>query len=168
MRAEKHATYFHEALGDLSDDAVLAAQVRDPALLQPLFAGTTPLAEAEKLHGPLERPPTLVTDNGSNSLARRFQRHIKGVLSQVRTRCRTLQQLGLLERFHQTLKQEEVYGDIYRSPGEARDRPVAFHQRYHEVRPHWALVPLEGGDPIALNEVYRNATPIQLPACPQN
>ena len=76
-----------------------------------------------------------MTDNGSNFLARRFQRHIKGLLNQVRTRYRTPQQLGLLERFHQTLKQEEVYWDLYRSPGEARDRLVAFRQRYNEIRP---------------------------------
>ncbi|MEM6454473.1 MAG: DDE-type integrase/transposase/recombinase [Acidobacteriota bacterium] len=70
-------------------------------------------AEAERVHGPLEHKPTLVTDNGSNFIARRFHKHIKDLLDQVRTRYRTPQQLGLLERFHQTLKQEEVYWDIY-------------------------------------------------------
>ncbi len=121
-------------------------------------------AEAERLHGPLERIPTLVTDNGSNFLARRFQRHIKGVLNQVRTRYRTPQQLGLLERFHQTLKQEEVYWDIYRSPAQARDRLEIFRKRYNQVRPHWALVPEAGGDPVTPSDVYRHAMAIQLPA----
>ena len=121
-------------------------------------------AEAERLHGPLEGIPTLVTDNGSNFLARRFQTHIRGRLNQVRTQYRTPQQLGLLERFHQTLKQEEVYWDIYRSPAEARDRLAAFRQRYNEIRPHWALVPEAGGDPVTPDEVYRHALPVQLPA----
>lgn len=121
-------------------------------------------AEAERLHGPLERTPTLVTDNGSNFLARRFQSHIRGRLNQVRTQYRTPQQLGLLERFHQTLKQEEVYWDIYRSPAEARDRLATFRERYNEIRPHWALLPEAGGDPITPDEVYRHATPVQLPA----
>ena len=121
-------------------------------------------AEAERLHGPLETSPTLVTDNGSNFLARRFRAHIDGVLDQVRIRYRTPQQLGLLERFHETLKVEEVYWDIYRSPAEARDRLALFRQRYNEIRPHWALVPTEGGDPLTPADVYRGRTPIQIPA----
>lgn len=121
-------------------------------------------AEAERLHGPLETSPTLVTDNGSNFLARRFRAHIDGVLEHVRIRYRTPQQLGLLERFHLTLKMEEIYWDIYRSPAEARDRLAAFRQRYNEVRPHWALVPTDGGDPLTPADVYRGGIQIQIPA----
>ena len=66
-------------------------------------------AEAERLHGPLEKIPFLVTDNGSSFLARTFQRHIDGDYTHVRIQYRTPTQLGLLERFHQTLKTEEVY-----------------------------------------------------------
>lgn len=122
------------------------------------------MTEAERWHGPLTRQPTLVTDNGSNFLAKRFRRHIDGRLEQVRTRYRTPQQLGLLERFHQTFKQEEIYWEIYRSPAEARDGMAAFHQRYNRVRPHWALVPLEGGDPVTPAEVYVEGVQVQLPA----
>jgi transposase InsO family protein len=121
-------------------------------------------AEAEQLHGPLNSRPTLVTDNGSNFLAKRFQKHLQGKLEQVRTRYRTPQQLGLLERFHQTLKAEEVYWDLYRSPGQARDRLEAFRSRYNRIRPHWALVPEAGGDPETPDDVYRHQTAIQLPA----
>lgn len=121
-------------------------------------------AEAERLHGELEEIPTLVTDNGSNFLSRRFRAHIDGVLHQVRTQYRTPQQLGLLERFHQTLKREEVYWDIYRSPAEARDRLTTFRQRYNEVRPHWALIPTEGGDPVTPADVYRHGVGVQIPA----
>ena len=121
------------------------------------------IAEAQRLHGPLADIPTLVTDNGSNFVARRFRSHIEGLLNQVRTQYRTPQQLGLLERFHQTLKQEEVYWDIYRSPAEARDRLAAFRQRYNEIRPHWALIPISGGDPVTPAEVYAGGYQVQLP-----
>jgi transposase InsO family protein len=121
-------------------------------------------AEAERLHGPLTQAPTLVTDNGSNFMARRFQKHIQGCLDQVRTRYRTPQQLGLLERFHQTLKQEEIYWHLYASPAEARDKLAAFRRRYNEVRPHWALRPADGGDPLTPAQVYCEAAAVQLPA----
>lgn len=121
-------------------------------------------AEAERLHGPLQRVPILVTDNGSNFVSRRFRAHIDGVLHQVRTQYRTPQQLGLLERFHQTLKREEIYWDIYRSPAEGRDRLAAFRRRYNEVRPHWALVPVEGGDPVTPADVYCRGVQVQIPA----
>lgn len=121
-------------------------------------------AEAERLHGQLQRIPILVTDNGSNFLSRRFRAHIDGVLHQVRTQYRTPQQLGLLERFHQTLKREEIYWDIYRSPAEGRDRLAAFRTRYNEVRPHWALVPVQGGDPVTPADVYCRGVEVQIPA----
>jgi len=125
------------------------------------------IAEAERVHGSLERTPVLVTDNGSNFLARRFREHIEGRLCQVRTQYRTPQQLGLLERFHQTLKQEEVYWEIYRSPAEARDRLAAFRERYNEIRPHWALRPTEGVDPVTPADVYCRGVKVQIPAWQQ-
>lgn len=65
--------------------------------------------EAERMHGPLARIPFLVTDNGSSFIARRFQHHLKDQYRHVRIQYRTPTQLGLLERFHRTLKDEEVY-----------------------------------------------------------
>ena len=121
------------------------------------------IAEVERLHGSLQRVPILVTDNGSNFLARKFREHIDGVLCQVRTRYRTPQQLGLLERFHQTLKQEEIYWDIYRSPAQARDRLDTFRQRYNQVRPHWALRPSEHADPVTPADVYCRGVKVQIP-----
>src|SRR5690606_30485748 len=111
-------------------------------------------AEAERLHGPLEKTPFLVTDNGSSFLARAVQRHIDGDYAHVRIQSRTPTQLGLLERFHQTLKTEEVYWKLYASPAEARESLAAFRRRYNVLRPHWALVPIEGGDPVTPMDVY--------------
>ena len=120
-------------------------------------------AEAERLHGPLAKSPFLVTDNGSSFLARAFRRHIDGDYAHVRIGYRTPTQLGLLERFHQTLKTEEVYWKLYASPGEAWESLEVFRRRYNEVRPHWALLPPEGGDPITPADVYVHRQAVGLP-----
>lgn len=38
-----------------------------------------------------------------------------------------------------------------------------FRHRYNEVRPHWALVPTEGGDPFTPMDVYVHGQAVQLP-----
>ena len=121
------------------------------------------IEEAERLHGPLERTPFLVTDNGRCFLARRFQSAIKERFLHVRTRYRTPQQLGLLERFHQTLKREEVYWQLYDNPQDAREKLDAFRQRYNGVRPHWALEPAGDGDVLTPKDVYVDGAQITLP-----
>jgi transposase InsO family protein len=107
------------------------------------------VAEAQRVHGPLTRPVFLVTDNGPSFIARRFQATLAGIelaglgvsaFSQVRIAYRTPAQLGLLERFHETLKYEEVYWHLYDDPADARVKLAAYHERYNVARPHWALV----------------------------
>lgn len=120
-------------------------------------------AEAERLCGPLTRPPFLVTDNGSSFIARRFVAFTRDDYRQVRIRYRTPTQLGLLERFHRTLKEEEVYWRLYDTPAHARDCLAEFRERYNRVRPHWALVPDTGGDPVTPEDVYRGQVTPQLP-----
>jgi transposase InsO family protein len=48
----------------------------------------------------------LVTDNGPSFIARKFDRFIEDLYRHVRIQYRTPTQLGLLERFHRTLKTE--------------------------------------------------------------
>jgi putative transposase len=120
-------------------------------------------AEAERIHGPLSKVPFLVTDNGSSFISQAFRRHIDGDYAHVRIQYRTPTQLGLLERFHQTLKTEEVYWKLYANPGEARTSLEIFRRRYNEVRPHWALVPPAGGDPITPADVYIHGQVVALP-----
>jgi putative transposase len=120
-------------------------------------------AEAERIHGPLAKNPFLVTDNGSSFLARHFQKHIKDRFAHVRIQYRTPSQLGLLERFHQTLKTEEVYWKLYASPAEARESLEVFRRRYNEIRPHWALEPAGGGDVLTPADVYVQGQAIELP-----
>jgi len=71
--------------------------------------------------------------------------------------------LGLLERFHKTLKLEEVYWRLYDSPSHARECLAEFQRRYNERRPHWALVPEVGGDPLVPLEVYTGGMAIRIP-----
>ena len=119
--------------------------------------------EAERVHGPLPKPPFLVTDNGPSFLARRFGEFIKGCYQHVRIAYRTPQQLGLLERFHQTLKTEEVYWRLYTNAAHARECLAEFRERYNRFRPHWALKPEAGGDPLVPEEVYAGGQVVQLP-----
>jgi transposase InsO family protein len=120
--------------------------------------------EAERIHGPLTKPVILVTDNGSSFVAKRFQKELKQLnLSHVRIKYRTPTQLGLLERFHGTLKREEVYWNLYDNPAHARDCLKVFKNRYNQIRPHWALVPEGGGDPGTPDEVYRECFEPEIP-----
>jgi putative transposase len=120
-------------------------------------------AEAERIHGPLEKTPFLVTDHGPSFVVRYFCEHIDGQYAHLRIQYRTPTQLGLLERFHQTLKTEEVYWKLYASPAEARESLEGFRRRYNAIRPHWALVPPEGGDPLTPEDVYIRGRTVQLP-----
>ena len=76
--------------------------------------------EAARICGPLSKRLFLVTDNGSSLIARRFVDFVGDKYSHVRIRYRTPQQLGLLERFHRTLKTEDVYWRLYNNPQHAR------------------------------------------------
>jgi transposase InsO family protein len=120
-------------------------------------------AEAERIHGSLEKIPFLVTDNGPSFLAKRFGAFIRDSFTHVRIQYRTPTQLGLLERFHKTLKEEEVYWRMYDNPTHAKECLAEFRDRYNTTRPHWALVPDVGGDPITPEEVYVNSIPIKTP-----
>lgn len=119
--------------------------------------------EAECLCGPLTKPPFLVTDNGPSFIARRFSAFVRDQFTHVRIRYRTPQQLGLLERFHSTLKEEEVYWRLYDHPQHCRACLAEFRARYNELRPHWALIPEEGGDPLVPAEVYVPGRTIRTP-----
>ena len=104
--------------------------------------------EAQRICGPLDHPVFLVTDNGPSFVAKRFQQELERLaresgrerlFSHVRIGYRMPTHLGLLERFHRTLKEEEVYWKVYRDPLEAEGSLREFRRRYNEDRPHWAL-----------------------------
>lgn len=120
-------------------------------------------AEAERLRGPLESLPFLVTDNGSSFIAHRFAAHVRDLSCHVRIQYWTPTQLGLLERFHQTLKVEEVYWRLCDDPRPAQQCLAEFRQRYNQRRPHWALRPTASGDPVAPADVYARCVNVQIP-----
>ncbi|QDU89395.1 Integrase core domain protein [Pirellulimonas nuda] len=119
--------------------------------------------EAERIHGPLAKSPNLVTDNGPSFIARRFGAFVKDRFSHMRIQYRTPQQLGLLERFHRTLKEEEVYWQLYENPQHVRECLAVFRERYNTRRPHWSLAPSEGGDVLVPREVYAEGKEIRPP-----
>jgi len=115
------------------------------------------------LCGKLPKLPFLVTDNGPSFIARRFNNHLKDRFRQVRIRYRKPTQLGLLERFHKTLKEEGVYWRLYDHPEHCRSCLAEFRDRYNDRRPHWALIPFEGGDLLTPQEVYVTGRKTQIP-----
>jgi putative transposase len=119
--------------------------------------------QAERICGPLETMPFLVTDNGPTFTAKRFYRHIQDLYSHVRIQYRTPSQLGLLERFHRTLKEEEIYWRLYDSPADGRMCLDEFRHRYNTIRAHWALIPLQGGDPMTPHDVYVDGKAMAIP-----
>jgi transposase InsO family protein len=123
----------------------------------------TARVEAERLCGKLTKPPFLVTDNGPSFMARRFLAYVQNRYSHVRIAYRTPTQLGLLERFHRTFKEEEIYWRLYDNPEHARACIAEFRERYNQLRPHWALRPPEGGDPLVPYEVYAQGRKVGIP-----
>ncbi len=115
---------------------------------------------------PVRLPPkSLPTSSAVSPRAstKRFGAYLKDRFSHVRIQYRTPTQLGLLERYHRTLKEEEVYWQVYENPSAARRSLDAFRTRYNEERPHWALVPAGGGDPLVPAEVYAKPQEIGIP-----
>ena len=129
--------------------------------------------------GKLPKLPFLVTDSGPSFIAQRFGHYLKDLFrpvrpslagprrpgpdGHVRIQYRTPTQLGLLERFHKTLKEEEVYWRMYDNPEHCRVCLAEFRDRYNNRRPHWALIPEEGGDPLTPQEVYVESHKTQIP-----
>jgi putative transposase len=119
--------------------------------------------EAERIHGPLSTMPTLVTDHGSCFIAKHFKSFTLGKFNHVRIQYRTPTQLGLLERLHQTLKHEEIYWHVCAPPAKARTRLAEYRDLPNIVRPHWALVPETGGDPVTPEDVYVHGVRTTIP-----
>jgi transposase InsO family protein len=121
--------------------------------------------EAKQAYGGIIENIRLLTDNGSSFLAKRFQQMLTAYgFEHFRIQYRTPQQLGLLERFHQTLKAEEVHWKLYESPSEARVSLEVFRERYNWDRPHWALRESAKADPRVPAEVYCLGKQVEIPS----
>ncbi len=98
--------------------------------------------EAKHLRGALPEEVILVSDNGSQFASNRFRRWIRdnGVgFRHIRGRPHHPQTTGMVERYHQSKKYEEVWLNDYDDPIEARQHIDRYRERYAYERPHQAL-----------------------------
>lgn len=152
-----HGWWYAVTVIDYYSRYLLACYLTDSFSAKEITVGlTVAFAEAQRIHGDsLPTIPTLVTDNGSSFISRAFTNHLTNIgMQHIRIRYRTPQQLGLLERFHAVLKQEEVYWNLYNTPIDCREKLEIFKRRYNTLRPHWALRPTTGGDVVTPEAVY--------------
>ena len=75
----------------------------------------------------------------------------------------TPQLLGLLERFHETLEEEEAYCHLTSSPNDGREGLEAFRDRDHSTRPRRTHIPASGGDVATPANLCCPGIDIQLP-----
>jgi transposase InsO family protein len=84
--------------------------------------------------------PRIISDNGPQFIARDFQQFIRLTgLTHVRTSPYHPQSNGKLERWHGTIKQEEIRVTCPATLEEARRRIAGFVEYYNHVRLHSAL-----------------------------
>jgi len=94
------------------------------------------------LSGPLPERITLVSDNGPQFVSRRFRQWLSAEgnpFVHVRGRSHHPQTTGMVERYHQSLKYEEIWLNEYSDPLEARRRIGLYRLHYAYRRPHQAL-----------------------------
>jgi putative transposase len=122
---------WREAIGCLEAASEHASEVLGRPLIDDLID-----AASGELH-----PITVVTDNGSCYRARGFRRYIdsRPEFEHVRTRHRSPETNGVIERWFQSLKYEHLYlQEIDDGPALAK-HVAAFERIYNDERPHEAL-----------------------------
>ena len=119
--------------------------------------------EAERIRGPLVKRPFLVTDNGPSFIARRFTAFIQGSIQPRADPVPDAAAIGPVGAVPRDLEDRGSVLAAVRSSAARRECLAEFRTRYNERRPHWALVPEEGGDVLVPIEVYRDARKIQIP-----
>jgi transposase InsO family protein len=105
------------------------------------------LEEARRLELPIPEKIKLLTDNGPAMISKGFRTYIAGSpFVHLRTKSHRPETIGCIERFHQTLKYEEVWGAMYENPLIAKERIEIFRVFYNTERIHQTLgykTPLE-------------------------
>lgn len=83
----------------------------------------------------------IVSDNGPAYKSDRFARFIAShpCLAHVRTRYRSPQTNGVIERFYGSLKYEHLYRREVANGAELGDECQAYRRLYNEIRPHESL-----------------------------
>ena len=105
------------------------------------------LDEARRVGLAVPEKIKLLTDNGPAMISQRFACYIKkSPFMHLRTGNHHPETNGSIERFHQTLKYEEVWGAMYDNPLVAKERIEKFRIFYNTERIHQTLnykTPLE-------------------------
>ena len=100
------------------------------------------IEEARSLRGELPEQVTLVSDNGTQFTSKAFRKWLGEIevgFRHVRGRSHHPQTTGMVERYHQSLKYEEIWLNDYDDPIEARKQVEEYRRRYAYERPHQAL-----------------------------
>ena len=123
----------------------LWSQTKDTAAL--MRACDLALEETRRLELPIPEKINLLTDNGPAMVSKRFRSYVAtSRFVHLRARSHHPQTIGCIERFHQTLKYEEVWGAMYENPLIAKERIEVFRVKYNTERIHQTLdykTPLE-------------------------
>lgn len=148
IHIDGYGTYYVCDLIDYFSKYTLVTLFSDRHDAQTLInACTDALAEAKRLGLNIPEKIKLLTDNGPAMISKRFARYIKSSpYVHLRTGNHHPQTNGCIERFHQTLKYEEVWGAMYENPLVAKERIETFRTFYNTERIHQSLnykTPLE-------------------------
>jgi len=86
-------------------------------------------------------PVIVVSDNGPCYKSRPFERYIasRPELTHVRTRRRSPQTNGVIERYHGAIKIEHLWRELPADGTEMTVMVEAFRRLYNEIRPHETL-----------------------------
>ena len=103
-------------------------------------------------------PVIVVSDNGPCYKSHAFTRYIasRPELTHVRTRRRSPQTNGVIERYHGAIQIEDLWRDLPADGAEMTTRVEAFRQLYNTIRPHETLA---GARPIERYLADPNNTP---------
>jgi putative transposase len=120
------------------------------------------MAEAKRLRGELPSEITLVSGNGPQFTSARFFKWVQeSPFRHVRARSHHPQTTGMVERYHQSLRYEEVWLNEYQDPIEASQRINDYRLHYSYARPHQAL---DYGVPAHLYVLEKSGDPVRKTA----
>ncbi|MCF7876128.1 DDE-type integrase/transposase/recombinase [Candidatus Bipolaricaulota bacterium] len=87
-----------------------------------------------------EDPPKFLTDNGTQMTSTRFKEYVKSLdTDHLRTAYNHPETIGKIERYHRTVKDEDVFPKGYDDPFAAKKGIKEFIDYYNYERPHEAL-----------------------------
>src|SRR5271168_3111093 len=103
-------------------------------------------------------PLTLTTDNGTQFTSTRYLETLRQLgITHRRTAYNHPEGNGRIERFHRSLKEEEVWLHEYQSLAEARDSIARWIHQYNHQRPHQAL---HYRTPAAARQAFHQPQPL--------